>query len=173
MSLIDLQGEYAVWKGHTQLNTILERCHLQVCTIIWETKGKHSTTARLELRFRQVFNAQTQLQMWVFTGPQQDSPQPQLPRQERGKAESVVISLENQSWKEVLARLIKCWLACINYNSQALTARCFCLGSFCVAYCCSGIPSELLRLAFSPVGAANTSPPQTTSSPRKGPDTRV
>lgn len=67
-----------------------------------ETFQLCSIFQKLKFRVRQVFSAQTKLQSEYSHWSQQDSPKPQLMKQERGKAESMMVSLETQSWKKCL-----------------------------------------------------------------------
>lgn len=53
---------------------------------------------KLELRFRWVFNAQTQASdVGIYSDLNRTGSQYQLLKQERGKAESVVVSLQRQN----------------------------------------------------------------------------
>ena len=105
--------------------------------------------------------------MWVFTVTSTGQAPAPAAEGGEGKGGTSGATTRDPKLKAVLAQLTRASYPV--HNSQVLTARCFCPGRFCIA---SGIPSEQLSLAFSPVGADNTSPPQTTSS-RKGTDTRV
>lgn len=100
-----------------------------------------------------------------FQWAPQNRTQAHVLNQERGKDKPAMIPQETKVWKKY-CQADTCCLACISFNSQALTARCLCPGSFCTAYCSSGTSAVWLSLAFSPVGAADTFPSPATCSPR-------
>lgn len=107
-----------------------------------------------------------------FQWAPQNRTQAHVLNQERGKDKPAMIPQETKVWKKY-CQADTCCLACISFNSQALTARCLCPGSFCTAYCSSGTSAVWLSLAFSPVGAADTFPSPATCSARMETDPGV
>lgn len=83
----------------------------QVCLIFQKVK----------FRVRQIFSAQTKPQSGYLQGPQQNSAKPQLMKQEKGKAESMVASLQPKAERSA-CMTDTCWLPCTSYSARAFRA---------------------------------------------------
>lgn len=155
-SVIALQSAYAAWKGHTvkydpgetlppgvYCNPRNKGETFQCCC--FSKNLSSGSGGYLTLRHR--------LQMWAFTVTSTGLAPSTSCWSRRGERLNLWWYHYRGKTERSARKTDMCWLAWISHNSQALTARCFCPGSFCVAYCSSGIPSEWLRLAFFPEGA--------------------
>lgn len=175
-SVIALQGEYAVWKGHT---VKYDPGEMLLPGMYRNPRNKGETfqsccfSESMSSGSGGYLMLRHSLQMWAFTVTSTGlipSTRCWSRREER----------LNPWWYHYRAKTERsacktgmCWLACISHNSQALTARCFCPGSFLCSLLPLWYPLWATETGLFSWGSSNMSPLQTTSSLRKETESRI